>query len=196
LRRQRLIDDLVIGLLVGLMVFLVSWNFESQAAIRQERLENLRFVRDRSSDDSNHPRPFRGMDLQEQNLSGLRLPSAQFVSANLNKADLRFVLLAGAELRSADLREAKLTQTTLAGAKFDDAKLNGAALDKAFARDASFKGADLEDANFTSTSLQGADFSGASNLGNADLTGICWNEATKWPQGFEPPPSSEPGTCP
>jgi uncharacterized protein YjbI with pentapeptide repeats len=193
---RKLMEQAVFGIVAGLAVFLVTWHFESQRADNDQRLENLRFVRERSSDDPSQPRPFRGLDLANQNLSGLRLPQAQFVEADLAKADLRFVLLSGAQLRAADLREARLTQTTLNGTGFIDAQLSHASIDKAFARNASFAGSNLSGADFTGTSLQGADFSGAVGLDQADLSTVCWDESTRWPEGFTPPPSDAPENCP
>jgi uncharacterized protein YjbI with pentapeptide repeats len=193
---RKLLEEVVFGIVVALAVFVVTWHFETQRADNDQRLENLRFVREHSSDDLNQPRPFRGLDLAHQNLSGLRLPQAQLVGANLAKADLRFTLLSGAQFRAANLQEAQSTQTSLNGTQFIYAQLHGAWIDKSFAKNASFKGSNLSDVNFSGTSLQGADFSGAVGLDKANLSKVCWDGSTRWPAGFTPPPSEDAQNCP
>jgi uncharacterized protein YjbI with pentapeptide repeats len=199
-RNERLRDDVIIGLMVGLatgiVLSLLGGVADLSLADHQQRLENLRFVRERSSPDVDTSRPFRGLDLQEQNLSGLDLPEAKMVSALLEEADLRFIHLQGAQLQRADLREANLTDSSLYGAKFIGAQLQDAHVVHSFAWNAEFEGADLSGTDFTRTALRAADFRGAKNLDKARLQGSCWDRTTKWPEGFEPPPSADPSSCP
>lgn len=193
---QKLFEQVVFGIVAGLAVFVVTWHFESQRANNDQRLENLRFVRERSSEDLDQPRPFRGLDLANQNLSGLRLPHAELSGANLVKADLRFVQLSGAKVHAVNLEGARLTQTTLGGTEFIGAQLTGASIERAFAQGAVFTGSDLSGTSFSGTALYGADFSGSIGIDKAGMSGICWDEKTRWPEGFEPPESAPPTSCP
>ncbi|WP_336711063.1 pentapeptide repeat-containing protein [Arthrobacter sp. USHLN218] len=199
-RNERLRDDVIIGLVVGLAtggaLFLLGNYAENSLADQQQRIENLRFVRERSSTDVDTNRPFRGLDLQGQNLSGLDLPEAKMVSADLEKSDLRFIHLQRAQLHTADLRQANLTSSSLFDTKFIDANLQDAQVMHSFAQEAEFTGADLNGTDFDGTALQAADFRGAKNLDKATLQGSCWDRTTKWPDGFQPPPSADPGSCP
>jgi uncharacterized protein YjbI with pentapeptide repeats len=188
--------DVIVGTIASLIVFGIAYYFDAKAEDRQERLENLRFVRERSSPDKDQPRPFRGLDLEGQNLSGLRLEKAQLVGANLHGADLRFAFLKSVQFHKVDLRGAQLTQTSLGQALFIDAQLNGAFVNQAFAQGAKFEGSDVAGADFTGTALYGADLSTALNLTEANVSGICWDGSTLWPAGFTPPPSAPPDTCP
>ncbi|MBD1593876.1 pentapeptide repeat-containing protein [Pseudarthrobacter polychromogenes] len=43
-------------------------------------------------------------------------------------------------------------------------------------------------ANFSGADFSSADLSGSS-LENSSFSGVCYNEDTRWPQGFTPPPS-------
>lgn len=194
--RQRVSEGIVIGLIVGVITFLFTACFELQRANNDQRIENLRFVRERSSDDPNLPRPFRGLDLERQNLSGLRLPGAQLVNANLNDADLKYAFLPAAGFNAAHLEGADLSDTTLHETKFIAAHLKSAKIVHAYAISASFKGSDLSGTDFSRSSLQGADFTDVKNLDSAALSDVCWDSSTIWPEGFTPPPSAEAVNCP
>jgi len=199
-RIRRLTDDLltgtVVGLVTGVAVFALGVYVDNQRTAVQERVENLRFVRDRSSEDENQPRPFRSLDLAEQSLAGLRLSGAELVGANLRESDMRFIQLSRAILVNADLEKAALSQSTLYEARFEGAKLQEAKVNNAFAKGANFKASDLRAVDFSGTSLQGADFTDAVNLAEANLNGSCWDTTTKWPANFTPPQSGDPNSCP
>lgn len=88
---------LLTGLTSGFAVYLVQERTEAQRAreanerddrriVADRRLENLRFVRERSSNDPKLPRPFIGLDLQGQALAALSLANAQFKGANVHGA--------------------------------------------------------------------------------------------------------------
>ena len=95
--------------------------------------------------------------------------------ADLMGADLRDADLMGANLTGADLTGADLTGANLTGADLRDADLRGSNL-----RDADLTGADLRYANLTRSNLRYA------NLRGADLRGAVANDATVWPDGFDP----------
>jgi hypothetical protein len=103
-------------------------------------------------------------------LLGVDLRRANLLKAQLAGADLEGTNLGRAWLRQARLDRADLTQANLQEADLADASLEGAELVGAFLRGANLEGA----------SLVGADLTGA------DLDGAVADEATKWPQGFEP----------
>jgi uncharacterized protein YjbI with pentapeptide repeats len=108
----------------------------------------------------------------------------------LSEADLRGVDARGTwwhaiDLSGGDLRRAKLRH----------AHLNAADLSVADLRDADLSIADLEGANLSAARLRGANLSGANLLEASfnnltELTGVCYNEATCWPEGFIPPPGA------
>ena len=133
-----------------------------------EELENLRFVRQLSSEPGIVARPFSGIDLQGQNLAGLDLTGASLDHANLQHANLAL----------ADLSPGPATRATTPTRHSD-------------LRFANLTGANLYGANLTGANLTGANLTGA-NLTGADLTGIYYDEKTKWPVGFKPPPPGKP----
>ena len=112
----------------------------------------------------------------------------------LHSSDLRGVVF------TATIKHADLCRSDLSQANFERApNLCGIQLDRTKLVDASFKGADLDGAqlwradltcaNLNGAALRGADLSGAT-LRGANLTDIVYDETTKWPEGFSPPPSA------
>jgi hypothetical protein len=97
--------DILGGTLAGLVsgaailcaTLITTQVLEHQLTDQQNRVENLRFVRDISTRNSG-PMPFRNLDLREMNLSGLRFPCQDnpVVEACYLKADFT-----GAKLSSA-----------------------------------------------------------------------------------------------
>jgi hypothetical protein len=125
---------------------------------QQNRVEDLRYVRDISTRASG-PMPFRNLDLEGMNLSGLRLgcrdpqtlegecrDKADFVGAKLTSANMSRMDLGYADFTGADLRNANLSQSNLRRANLIDADMTGANLDQA-----------------------------------------CYDELTRWPEGFSAP---------
>lgn len=135
--------DLVVGLVSGALVAAASMlgqaALDDQRSSREERLENLRFVRERSSEETAN-RPFRGIDLKRQSLDGLRLAGADlsfaelgqtsFFSADLSKATLAFAKLEGSKFIVADLTRADLNSAKLTHANLESANLAGADLSR------------------------------------------------------------------
>jgi uncharacterized protein YjbI with pentapeptide repeats len=118
-------------------------------------------------------------DLSKANLSEADLSKANLIGADLSGANLVRASLSGANLIRADLSEANLSGANLSGANLDRAKLSKA---------------DLIEANLIEAYLSGADLSGANlsgaNLSKADLSEIIYDDHTKWPDNFTPPPDS------
>ena len=106
-----LVRDGALALGIGLLLFGGQWFLDDRRAEREERLENLRFVRERAliEDAERGDRPFAGLDLAGMDLRGL----------NLQRADLRDNL-SEAKLLFADLSSADLTGADLSGADFTD----------------------------------------------------------------------------
>jgi len=128
-----------------------------------------------------------------------RLPKGSDYSAFLTDVDLRGVTLGDLDLRNADLRTAALDYADgRRGEGHKHPDLQGADLRQATLRCAQMQGVD-----FRSAKLQNADFRDAdlrafprpllpegiqddARLDGADLTGVKWNDATKWPVNFKP----------
>lgn len=187
------VRDIVIATIVGTLLAAGSiWGqnlIDDSRAIRDEakqkaqarhdeQLGNLVFVRQLSSADPEQARPFSYMDLEGMALVGLELPGADFAYANLTDTRMMETDFTGADfsattLVNADLAYADLTNARLSGDRFatDDG--------------ARHVGADLTHATLLGTNLTGADLSGA------NLTDIYYDESTRWPVGFQPPPSRE-----
>jgi uncharacterized protein YjbI with pentapeptide repeats len=168
------VADLALALVLGGMIFWVSDRSENRRLVQSERLENLRFVRGLSADDFTD-RPFRGIDLRDQNLAVLLLLGADFNGADLSGAVLEDTILAFADFENADLSDANLSNASLEGAilrgadlsnaNLSDAQLNGDLLP---GREADPKDLRPSDENSEIT-VFGADLSGA-DLSGADLS--------------------------
>lgn len=154
---------------------------------QSSRVENLRLVRTLSSPNAHVRRPLRGIDLANQNLSGLQLPSANLVDAQLM----------GAFLVGVYLTDADLTHATLAGANASGVNLYNASMYGTKLAGVDFSGAYMRHANLAYSDLSGAILIGA-DLFEADLTGVnldnvCWDDSTRWPTDFGALPS--PRSC-
>ena len=138
-------------------------------------------------------RPFAGIQLPNQNLSGLNLAGAYFADSNLSGANLTMVDLSGAVLSNADLSGADLSYAILF-----DADLSGADLSGADLLGATFISADLSETDMSNADLEGADLEAAvvslvdlstANLSSAQIVGVIWDPDSppRWPAGFSPP---------
>ncbi|WP_410659444.1 pentapeptide repeat-containing protein [Amycolatopsis sp. lyj-112] len=190
----------------------------SRQSEQAERRENVRFVRDRSADER-APRPFAGMDLGHQNLAGLQMSSADLRGAYLVGTRLDSAVLTGANLTNAGLSGTTFTGANLRGADLscrDEPKFvacNGSAMGVRFVSadlaksdlvDVNLSYADLGDANLVEANLRGArffaaklyaaDLSGAIVSGT-DFAGACYDDLTRWPTEFTPPPPADPRSC-
>jgi uncharacterized protein YjbI with pentapeptide repeats len=209
------VQNIFVALLVGGIVAGVSDKYASSISAEQARqatrLENLRFVRQLSSEKDVVARPFAGFDLQGQILAGLDLTGADLTVAKLQDAvlvysqlrcrpkpvgqpgpsltcvSLAYADLTRADLTRADLTYADLTDAILEGTNLTGADLEGAHLTRADLTDAILEGTNLTDADLTRADLEGAHLEGA-HLTGADLRGVHCDEKTKWPDGFKPRP--------
>jgi hypothetical protein len=108
------------------------------------------------------------------------LVECDFERASLLEAKLSGAVLSGAIFREARLDNAELVAASALGTVFDKANLTSALLMDTLLVGASFVGADL-----TSAHLQGADLREAI-LEGASLSGAFYDDATQWPEGFDP----------
>lgn len=161
-----------------------------------ERLENLRFVRDRSSAEY-QPRPFRQFDLRGANLADLQLNGADFVQADLNSANLTGTDLSSKAATSAQpgTPATPAVMSYMQGVNLCHAVLAGTNLRYAYLVNANLTGVDLTFTQLRGAVLNGSDLSEAtlpSDVTSKDspLAGIFYDKNTIWPKGFQPPPSA------
>lgn len=102
-----------------------------------------------------------------------------------NRIDLCDADLAGSDLYSADLTCARLLRADLSRACLYGAALAGADLQNADLRECDLYRADLRQADLRGANLSGANLERAS-LADADLRGAAFDDATRFPQGFQP----------
>lgn len=203
-RRQRIQDDLVVGtvgglvsgIVVGLALFSGQLVVDNAREVRENareerlvarqsaedaersematRLENLRFVRALSSDES-IDRPLRGLDLEGMELAGLSLEGADFSNSNLRGVSFRNSNLSGAQFGGADVADADFTDAMLRGATF---LYEGRNSDPSGAAPLSLAYADLTDSKFRRImTWRQVDVSG-SDFTNAYLEDIDWGDGT------------------
>lgn len=139
--------DGVLVLVLSLMMFGLQWYIDEQRenhteaaensrqALSREsddrrqrednRLENLRFVRERASTDALANRPFAFLDLEGQYLGGLELANAEFPQARLSGATMSMSNLVGVDFVRAQFVGTDLRKSDLNGADFTNALLVG-----------------------------------------------------------------------
>jgi uncharacterized protein YjbI with pentapeptide repeats len=121
-----------------------------------QRLEDLRFVRERASSSGQPAEAFSEFDLQCQDLSWLPLDQADFDRADLRHTNSVGISLRDSHLLSADLRGANMVKAVLDNSGLVNVDFGGADL-----TNASLRGALLHGAWLISTVLKGADLTGA-----------------------------------
>jgi uncharacterized protein YjbI with pentapeptide repeats len=108
----------------------------------------------------------------------------------LSFADLRIASLARRDLRGIFAQNTNLAGAWLQGAQLDDAYLKKSDLRQAQLDGASLVNAKLNNAHLQGANLQGADLRGAdlreTCLDGANLSGVKFDQRTKWPKGFDP----------
>jgi uncharacterized protein YjbI with pentapeptide repeats len=131
-----------------------------------------------------------GADLTDAKLTGAWLKDTKYDASTVWPDSVRDVLRVWAPHRNFDKTPYKdLTGANLKGAFLWTAKLHKADLTGADLRDAYLQRADLVDALLIDADLRGADLTRA-DLYEAELEGITYDENTKWPADFTPPPST------
>jgi len=146
-----------------------------------------------------------GTDLLGADLSEVSMYNVNLKEANLKQSNLRHSILNGADLSKANLSEANLSEArlenaNLCGADLSSANLNGAHFNSANLGDANLSGANLSWADLINADLRGANLYEANlreaKLHGADLRGAdlrwtklreaLYNNATRWPENFNP----------
>jgi Pentapeptide repeats (8 copies) len=191
---------LVSGSVVGL-VFIFADKRVDRARALQERSSVARSA-------LGSQEHLRGFSADHLDLYAADVHDAVLTSANFNRADLTQARFLGCNLVDAQFREATLVNGWIAFCKanggdfahanlqfstccyssFADADLRGADLTSAALYGSSFPGADLTGTVLVETDCRGADLSRAKGLPEAAITGIRYDEWTRWPDGFAPPP--------
>jgi uncharacterized protein YjbI with pentapeptide repeats len=132
--------------------------------------------------------------LSEADLSGVDLSGAKVGVTNLYMANLSGAVLIRVNLSGSNLFMADLAEADLSGAVLSRADLSAASLFKANLYMADLSGANLYLADLSGVDLSGADLSGANFWGMSArlprLDGTRYNDFTRWPAGFSPPPSA------
>jgi len=95
-------------------------------------------------------------DLQDADLSGIKLDRAFLRYAEMQKANLEGAHMTFADFIAANMREANLKGANLEGANFMHTKLEGADLSET-----NLRGTDMRDARLSGTDLSDADVQGA-----------------------------------
>ncbi len=110
--------------------------------------------------------------------AGASFRDAKMDGVNLERGDLTNADLSGARLPYADFDRVKAV-----GAIFREADLSGAHFSSADLTGADLSGANLEGSLMRRTRLVGADLSGAKGLDAARMVGACGDATTKLPKG-------------
>lgn len=118
--------------------------------------------------------------LEKADLSLADLSGANLILANLSGTDLMLANLGGASLSGANLCGAVLSGAYLARANLIGANLKWAVMNGVDLKESNLYQADLSGANLTLANLSGA------YLRKARLEGARYDEATRWPDGFDP----------
>lgn len=143
----------------------------------REALENGESLAGRDLTDSD---PFvfdlSGRDLSEADLSSRHVPSA--VSGRAWPRSWH-------DHQQVALRRVRMAEARLDGANLSRIVAIRGDMRRAHLRDARLVQADLREADLRDTDLRGADLRGAV-LDDARLEGANWDDATRWPEGFEP----------
>lgn len=182
-RHSVTIRDVVVAVLSGAVVAIGTLYAQALIDDRREeeadRRENLRFLRELAADGKIGQVSFNGLDLEERNLRGLKLAGADLDRANLKGTDLSATDLSGASLELADLTDAWMIKTNLNEAFLSSTDLSSATVE-----------ADLSKTFMINVKVHGTDLSKAKMpLPNAKghfelLINLCYDENTKWPEGF------------
>ncbi len=156
-------------------------------------------------DDMSHLSTEEAMEHLSQNGTCFRcqMSGASFIGITMQGTDLRETDLTFANFNEAFLRQANLGGADMGGAVFTNGYYARPDFRGANLSGADFSGSRLFDANFTNTNLMSANLEAVSliranlegadlrdaNLTNALLLNITYDETTRWPTGFTPPPS-------
>ena len=125
-----------------------------------------------------------------QDFTGISGAFYDFADRKLNGASFRGDTMYSTSFARSELRGADFSDAIMSGSDFSSADLAGATMIHANAGNGKFTGAVLDGADLSGAYLDGADLRGASlkgaNLSSIRLGAALYDEATIWPDGFEP----------
>lgn len=179
-----LVSPLIVGFIVSGAVFGAEvWadkqrderehKYEEVRAEQSLRLENLRFVRERSGQ-TFVERPFAGLDLRGLVLNGLQLAQSDFSSANFDES----IMMGG------DVHESDFSSATMKRAFFIHVKMDESDFSYADMRDATFESIDFSKVDLHKANVSGADLRLAINLPLETKSIVCYDSETQWPSNF------------
>ncbi|NUS42110.1 MAG: pentapeptide repeat-containing protein [Mycobacteriaceae bacterium] len=133
------------------------------------------------------------VDFTFSRLDGAHMDGARFRRTNMSNTHLD-----GAELYDADLSHETWDGLTMPFARMDRARLDHTRLTNVTLCKSVWYSADLDNAVFERVNLIGATFVAgddsyppARNLDRASLPAVAYDDTTRWPPGFHPPPADK-----
>jgi uncharacterized protein YjbI with pentapeptide repeats/serine/threonine protein kinase len=162
----------------------------SSAVLITANLEGVTFTRANLNSAIAEHSNFNGARLTDANANQFFAPNSSFVNSNWFQVTATACQCEGGDFAGANLASANLSRGSFVGCRFDGASLVHAILSRAIFRDAHFGDADVRFADFSRTHLGGADLSRVRNIDEASFFKVYHDEATRWPEGFEPPESA------
>jgi uncharacterized protein YjbI with pentapeptide repeats len=130
-----------------------------------------------------------GADLEDANLDGVNISNTNLTGARLVRSKLKGANLAASNFGSIDVKDDIRNRVNITwrlhAAPKQPANLSGADLRKAYLVEADLRGADLTGADLRGaifgTSFVDGHISNGAKLEGANLSGILWDEETRWP---------------
>jgi len=154
---------------------------ESESLVNQ-KLDSLNLWKVNLSNQNLSNSHFKNCTLSEATLTGANLNYCKIsgglsplYAINLDKASLRYAILAHAQMRGSSLQESDFSGANLVGAYLYASKLY----------DSNFENAELSYTDFSYCGLHGANLNGE-NLHTSILKDAMFDETTIWPKGFDP----------
>lgn len=130
-----------------------------------------------------------------QDFTGIYGSHYDFSNRTLNGASFRGNYMDVASFARSELRQADFSEAHMGSGDFAGADLAGAVMSNARLGGGKFAGAVLDGADLSGAWMQGSDLRGASlkgaNLSDTRLTGAQYDDATIWPDGFNPVAASK-----
>jgi uncharacterized protein YjbI with pentapeptide repeats len=126
-------------------------------------------------------------DLRHVVLPGSRLTGLTLYCAHLDWADFSQASLVGASFNNSQLVHTQLFEAHVEGAHFNNANLDHANFGQAYLNGADFNGANLDHANFIGSHLEGAILLNVQGIVPAQFNVSCFDDHTQWPPGFRHP---------
>lgn len=129
--------------------------------------------------------------LGKADLTGVTATGSKFIKSNLTEADLTTgqfedALFMNAILQQATLKQVVFYEANLSGANLTGTRVHNSNLARANLRYAVFDNVVVEETSFMGANVNGANFGLTSSLGANRMTGAYFDDATRFPENFEP----------